>query len=267
MLSVLIESITTIFPKVAISQLIGWGISFLIDNHTFVDVAWGFNHLIMAGIQCTKCFTDFSFLQNSQRNMIGMALISLWFARLSGFLFKERIFKRHVDPRYEEMSQKRKINNNIHTFIQFQLQGFISLFTGFSINYLFKNPSKALGPVGIVGALTSLVGIIGEAIADNQLQKFKNENKVKGATFRGGLFKYSRHPNLFFDIVFWSGIALYSIDLDNLGGTLPTFFGPFCLWFVMAKLTIPVTEKHMKKSRPDWDKTLSETNKFLPFKI
>jgi hypothetical protein len=139
MLSVLINSIKTVFPKLAISQFIGWGISFIIDNHTFVDVAWGVNHLIFAGISCTNTFTDFSMLKNNPRNMVGMFLISLWFTRLSGFLFKERIFKRHVDPRYEEMSQKRKMNNNLHTFIQFQLQGFISLFTGFSINYLFTN--------------------------------------------------------------------------------------------------------------------------------
>jgi steroid 5-alpha reductase family enzyme len=267
MVHVLVNSIKSVFPKLAISQFIGWGISYIIDNHTFVDVAWGLNHLIFAGISCTNSFTDFSSLKSNPRNMVGMFLISLWFTRLSGFLFKERIFKRHVDPRYEEMAQKRKLNNNIHTFIQFQLQGFISLFTGFSINYLFTNPSNSLGPLGVVGAITCIVGVIGEAIADKQLQNFKNTNTEKGKTFRGGLFKHSRHPNLFFDIVFWTGIAIYSINPSNIIGSLPTFFGPLCLWFVMAKLTIPVTEKHMKKTRPDWDKTLKETNTFWPIKF
>ena len=267
MVDVLINSIKTIFPKLVVSQLIGWGISIGIDNHTFVDVAWGINHVVFAGLSCTNSFTDLSALKSNPRNMVGMFLISLWFARLSGFLFKERIFKRHVDPRYDEMAKTRKINNNVHTFIQFQLQGFMSLFTGFSINYLFINSSTALGPLGIIGVITCIIGLIGEATADKQLQNFKNTNTIKGNTFRDGLFKYSRHPNLFFDIVFWTGIAIYSINPANIIGSLPTFFGPLCLWFLMAKITIPITEKHMRTTRPDWEKTLKETNTFLPIKF
>lgn len=270
MLSKLSSSFKTVLPKLAISQAIGWGVSVAIDNHTLVDVAWGLNHFIFAGVTATNNLTDFSLLKSNPRNVIGMLLISLWFTRLSGFLFKERIFKKHQDPRYAEMSKNRNMNNNLHTLMQFQLQGFMSLFTGFSINYLFSgtaSASLALGPFGSIGLITCLIGIIGEAISDRQLQNFKNYNTVKGNTFRGGLFKYSRHPNLFFELVFWTGIAIYSINPANILASLPTFFGPLFLYFVMAKITIPITEAHMKKSRPDWDKIVSETNMFLPFKL
>lgn len=265
MINILKNSFTEILPKLAISQLIGWGISVGIDNTTLVDVAWGFNHFLFAAAASTGNFKNLSLLTSNPRNMIGMMLISVWFTRLSGFLFKERIYKRHVDPRYTELMEKRNMNKHFFSFFQFQIQGILILFTGFSINYLFLNPATTIGPMGYLGITTCLIGIIGEAIADRQLQDFKNTNTNPLATYRGGLFKKSRHPNLFFELVFWTGISIYSLNVSNLLFSLPTFLGPIALYFVMAKLTIPITEIHMKKKRPDYEKVLKETNRFLPF--
>lgn len=265
MVSIFINSLTSMLPKLAISQLIGWGMSCAIDNTTLVDVAWGFNHFLFAALSSTNNLKEIPLLLSHPRKLIGFALISLWFTRLSGFLFKERIWNRHVDPRYVELSKKRKMSTNIFSFFQFQLQGFLILFTGFSINYLFINPALQMGVTGIIGIATCLIGIVGEAIADNQLQNFKNMNTDPQATFRGGLFKKSRHPNLFFELVFWSGIAIYSLNPANLLFSLPTFLGPVSLYFVMTKLTIPITESHMRKKRTDYNKVLESTNKFLPF--
>ena len=266
MVSILLNSFSTILPKLAISQFIGWGISSIIDNTTLVDVAWGFNHfLFAAATAATDSFKNFSIFSNQPRKLVGFLLISFWFTRLSGFLFKERIFKRHVDPRYVEMAQKRKMNKYFFGFFQFQLQGLLSLITGFSINYVFLNPATTIGPLGYLGIAFCITGIIGETIADYQLQNFKNTNTNPQATLREGLFKKSRHPNLFFDLIFWTGIAIYSINPANLLNSLPTFIGPLFLYYVMSRLTIPITESHMKKKRPDYDKVLQSTNRFLPF--
>ena len=265
MINILKNSFTQILPKLAISQFIGWGISVAIDNTTLVDVAWGFNHLLFAAAASTANFKDLGALTSNPRKIIGMLLISVWFTRLSGFLFKERIYKRHVDPRYTELAEKRKLSKYLFGFIQFQLQGLLILFSGFSINYLFLNPAIAIGPFGYLGIATCLIGIIGEAIADQQLQNFKNTNTNPQATFREGLYKKSRHPNLFFELVFWTGISIYSLNPSNLLFTLPAFLGPISLYFIMTKLTIPITQAHMKKKRPDYDQVLKETNKFLPF--
>ena len=265
MVEILINSFKTVLPKLALSQLIGWGISVAIDNTTCVDVAWGVNHMLFATIASTGNFKDFSLISKNPRKFVAMVLISLWFTRLCGFLLKERIFKRHVDPRYTELAEKRKLSKYTFGFYQFQLQGLLSLFTGYSINYVFTHPSTNLGPLAYVGVAMCIVGIIGETVADLQIQKFKNTNTDPQAVFRGGLFKKSRHPNLFFEQMFWWGIAVYSVNTRNLIGCLPTFFGPLFLWFVMSGLTIPITEAHMKTKRPEYYKVVAETNKFLPF--
>lgn len=265
MINIFKNSLTQILPKLAVSQFIGWGISVAIDNTTLVDVAWGFNHLLFAAAVSTANFKDLGLLASNPRKMVGMFLISVWFTRLAGFIFKERIYNRHVDPRYTELAENRNMSKYFFGFIQFQTQGLLILFTGFSINYLFLNPATIIGPLGYLGIVTCLVGVIGEAIADQQLQNFKNTNTNPQAVFREGLFKKSRHPNLFFEIVFWTGISIYSLNPSNLLLSLPAFLGPISLYFIMAKLTIPITEAHMKKKRPNYDQVLRQTNKFLPF--
>jgi steroid 5-alpha reductase family enzyme len=56
----------------------------------------------------------------------------------------------------------------------------------------------------------------------------------------------SRHPNLFFELLVWVGFAIGGLtDYISVIG----FIGPILLWLVMDKLTLPLTEKHMKDSR------------------
>jgi steroid 5-alpha reductase family enzyme len=62
-----------------------------------------------------------------------------------------------------------------------------------------------------------------------------------------GLWKKSRHPNLFFELMTWTGFALVGYKAEYID--LLAFIGPFLLWCVMYFLSIPVSRDHMIKSR------------------
>jgi steroid 5-alpha reductase family enzyme len=76
-----------------------------------------------------------------------------------------------------------------------------------------------------------------------------------------GLWRKSRHPNLFFDLITWFCFALGSIcDLISLCSLI----GPVILFCVMEFLTTPLTEEHMKKKRGEaYEQYVSRTNKYL----
>jgi steroid 5-alpha reductase family enzyme len=63
-----------------------------------------------------------------------------------------------------------------------------------------------------------------------------------------GLWRKSRHPNLFFDLVTWTCFAVASI-CDPI--SICSLIGPVALFCVMEFLTTPLTEAHMKKKRGD----------------
>jgi steroid 5-alpha reductase family enzyme len=244
----------THYPKVLVSQIIFWGLSTLIKNPTLVDVAWGANHFII-GLSILNS-NGFSF----NNYYIGLPLLTLWFLRLSGFIFYNRIWKPHVDPRYEHMRRNR--NEILYYFFQFQIQGVLCVFTSIPLYFLFTN--KSLTPLNLFGVGLCIAGIIGEALADHQLQKHKDTRTNNNSVFKGGLFKYSRHPNLFFELTFWSGISLLSVNLNNPCSLL-SLSGPILLYLIMRYLTIPITTKHMMKTKPNYKEHIAESNMFWPF--
>jgi steroid 5-alpha reductase family enzyme len=246
------------FIKVAISQVVMWSISTAISNPTLVDVAWGLNHVIVGvGV------LSMNYPKLSYPSIIGSSLLFLWFFRLSGFIFYNRIYKKYVDPRYEKLAQKRNINKTAFYFIQFQLQGVLSVLTSIPL-YFALSSVRSLSMVNYMFAAFAAIGIIGEAIADQQLQNFKSNRKEGEQLFREGLFKKARHPNLFFELVFWVGIAGFAYNPSNIG-SLFAFVGPAMLWAIMYYLTIPVTTKHMMRTKTNYDQVIRETNMFFPF--
>jgi steroid 5-alpha reductase family enzyme len=87
------------------------------------------------------------------------------------------------------------------------------------------------------------------------LQTTQEKNKV----FTGGLYKYSRHPNYFWESVFWLGISI--ISLQN------SLFG--MVWFLVITILllfvswVPLQEKRHKK-KDNWEAYSSKTPKFIP---
>ena len=85
----------------------------------------------------------------------------------------------------------------------------------------------------------------------------------EGHIFQEGLFKRSRHPNLFFELATWVGFAISGIFYYY---NLLAFVGPIALFFVMDKLTVPITEAYMLRSRGQKYLDYKErTNKYWPF--
>ena len=82
--------------------------------------------------------------------------------------------------------------------------------------------------------------------------------------FRGGLWEYSRHPNLFFELMVWIGFGFAGIS-NGEWESLLAFVAPLLLFLIMNYLTVPITEKYIKDTRPEFDDYCSKTNKYIPF--
>ena len=60
----------------------------------------------------------------------------------------------------------------------------------------------------LAGLIVLVVGFLIELIADIQMYNFKRKIMNKGEVMMTGLWKYSRHPNYFGEMVFWWGLYL-----------------------------------------------------------
>jgi steroid 5-alpha reductase family enzyme len=109
-----------------------------------------------------------------------------------------------------------------------------------------------------------LLAVLGETFADRQLANFRADPKNKGQVCQTGLWKYSRHPNYFFEWLHWWTYA--AIGIGHWWGWINLLF-PAAMAFFLFKLTgIPSTEEQALKSRGEaYRRYQQSTNRFFPW--
>ncbi len=92
-----------------------------------------------------------------------------------------------------------------------------------------------------------LLSVSGESIADRQLARFRANPANKGKTCRDGLWRYSRHPNYFFEWLHWFTYVLLAVQspLWWLAWSGPLVMYVFLRWVS----GIPFTEAQALRSR------------------
>jgi steroid 5-alpha reductase family enzyme len=111
------------------------------------------------------------------------------------------------------------------------------------------------------GLLVWIVGFAFEAAADFQLARFKRSSAGTGRIMTSGLWKYSRHPNYFGEVVLWWGIFIVALSVP-LGWA--TFIGPLVITVLILRVSgIPLLEKKYS-GNPDFEEYRRRTSAFFP---
>lgn len=223
-------------------------------NPSMVDVAWSIGHWI-AG-------TIFLFANGVHiRVLLLWIVLTIWALRLAGYLYWTRIRVGIIDKRYTTLSQQWRIAPAIGFFFNFQLQGLLILLTLTSLYFNGQAINTALGWLDGIGLLLSVIGIVFCSIADLQLRHFVQNHP--GDVCDVGLWKYSRHPNYFFEWLVWVGFALTALSAHY--GWLG-LISPLTLYVIMTRITGPMTENASKASKgKKYEDYQAKTPMFFPF--
>ena len=108
------------------------------------------------------------------------------------------------------------------------------------------------------------IGLAWESISDLQLKAFRKDPKNKGKICKSGLWKYSRHPNYFGDLVVWISIFTFSISSKNLLFIAGSFLSPLIMGSIFYYITGPIMDQAMMQSRPDYKKYMENSNSLIP---
>ena len=219
---------------------------------SMVDVAWGGGFALVAWIAEYK--------YPSARSLLVAVLVSLWALRIISHL-AQRVFGGKDDPRYLEISKKWKGNFWLRAYSSiFLLQGLIILLVTLPVVATTGEQNPDLAGLSVLGAAFWATGFLVEMHADKQLRVFLADKNNKGKVMDRGLWKYSRHPNYFGEIVQWWAIAL--IALQTHGGWLG-LLGPLVLTFLIVFVSgIPPIENR-KKSDPAYADYMRRTSPLI----
>jgi steroid 5-alpha reductase family enzyme len=230
-----------------------------INNYSIVDSAWALSFLITAWF--------YSALSPAfpERRLLVLIPVSFWSLRLGLHLFV-RIKGHHPkeDGRYlmlrERYTQAKGVEHGFFWFFQYQAWSVVLLSAPFLIPMM--NPNPGLFFFEWLGIGIFAVGLLGETIADLQVSSFRTRNP--GKTCDQGLWRYSRHPNYFFECVIW--IGFFTIALGSPLGWISGYAPLLILHLVLNVTGIPYAESQSLKSRGDEYRRYQErTSRFIPW--
>ena len=161
---------------------------------------------------------------------------------------------------------RRKWGEKADTYLLlfFQFQALLVPLFSLPLIVVAHNESPGLTGFDILGILIFLTAVIGEGIADRQLGRFRSDPANKGKTCRQGLWRYSRHPNYFFEWIHWWAYVAFGAGSPYFWITL---MGPLLMWIFLFRITgIPATEEQAIASRgDDYRDYQRTTSRFFPW--
>ena len=239
-------------------MLLGWVVSLISKNVTHVDSLWGVGFVLIAWL--TFGMAD-GFV--GRRVLISL-LVTLWGLRLSLHLSR-RNWGHGEDPRYAAWRAKSGDRFWLVSLGKvFVLQAVFLWIIALALQWAQISPvPDRFTAWDILGLAVWIVGFGFEAVADQQLYRFKADPANKGRVMDQGLWAYSRHPNYFGEALMWWGVFL--IALSTPAGWW-TMISPVVITVVLLKMTgVSLMEKTIVHTKPGYRDYIARTNAFIPW--
>ncbi|EPZ49989.1 PF06966 family protein [Bacteriovorax sp. BAL6_X] len=235
---------------------IGWLISLNIKVFSYLDFYWSTSFLVVI----TSLLLYRPELLESFQAILLCLLYAFWSMRLSTHLF-QRIRKTGEDSRYLTLKKKWKIMYGVYLYGLFIGEAVLTVILSIP---LFLLSIESLTLFNFLGSTLFTIALIGEMIADRQLKSFISSKNNKGKVCDIGLWKYSRHPNYFFETLIWLSYGVYGLDMER-----PITFIGFIPYIIMLYLItsvtgVPAAEESSLKSKGEVYRDYQKrTNRFL----
>lgn len=204
----------------------------------------------------------FFLVKNNTYSLVEMTivfLVTVWGLRLAWYLL-QRIIKMGRDKRFDEIREK-PLKLVSFWLMQAVVVWLIFIPVAVVLSSVTKNPSTATA----VGVLLWLSGFLIELISDQQ--KFLFKKQYPNEFISTGLWRYSRHPNYFGEVLLWWGVFIVATPFLD-GWLWLSIIGPLTISFVILFVSgIPVIEKSYDKKyggRKDYREYKRSTSLFIP---
>jgi steroid 5-alpha reductase family enzyme len=228
-----------------------------LKRNDIADVVWGpgFFVLSLAGL----------YYNPNVLNFILSVVIAVWAFRLAWHVGARFRAKKKEDQRYIDFRKNWGKHQALGAWGKvFMLQGFFMLLVAMPIIFASISKESGFGILNYFGLAVFLVGYAFEVVGDKQLKNFVSKPENKGKIIQSGLWRYSRHPNYFGEVLLWWGIWLFTWSTPYF---LLGIIGPLTITFLILKVSgIPMLEKKYSGNF-EFEQYKKRTSVFFPMPV
>jgi len=244
---------------VMVAVMVGlWVLQLRVRNVSIADVGW------CAGLIAVVLWYTTQATGATERKTLVAALAVIYAGRLGLYILLNRVIGKTEEARYRHLREQWGSSESVMMFGYFQLQALAVVIFSLPFLVVIQNPTPPFVLIDIVGLLIWVVAVFGETMADLQLAQFRSKAWNRDRVCRDGLWRYSRHPNYFFEWLHWWAYVAMGVTTP---GWFLTWIGPIGMGWALLKVTgIPWVERQALASRgEDYREYQRTTNAFVPW--
>lgn len=226
-------------------------------NAGIVDAIWAFS---LGGLAVFYALVGSA---PAETRLTLAVLGGLWGLRLGSHLWS-RTWGHAEDWRYAQLRAEWGTAANRKMFGFFQFQNlFTLLLSASAFLTVAYRPDEAPNWAQALALGIWVSAVLGETLADNQMEEFRRLPENRGRVCDQGLWYYSRHPNYFFECLHW--LAYVPLALGSPWGWL-SCAAPLVMAGLLMKLSgIPMLEKGLMQRKPDYADYVARTSALIPW--
>jgi steroid 5-alpha reductase family enzyme len=232
----------------------------LTNNSSMYDPYWSVAPLVIAPY---FAFGPWAAGANRSHIFAAFLVVGFWGVRLT-YNWARR-WKGLADEDFRYVDQRRKHGRRywVVSFLGIHLFPTILVFLGCLPLYYAATSKLPFNALDSLGLLIASIAIWFEATADRQLHAFSQSPREPGSVLATGLWRYSRHPNYFGEILFWWGVLAFGLA----GSTKAwwTGIGALAITALFKFVSVPLIDKRMLEKRPHYAANLRSTNAIFPW--
>ncbi|MBX3099618.1 MAG: DUF1295 domain-containing protein [Salinibacterium sp.] len=241
-----------------------WIASLITHDHSWVDRIWSIVPAVYVWV-----FAGYAGFSDPRLNVMGV-LVTLWAARLTFNFARKGGYTGTEDYRWPILrARMNRWQFELFNFFFIALyQNVILLLITLPAFTAYEHRATPFGVLDAVVAVAFLALLVGETIADQQQWNFQARKRAGGANFRPrflqtGLWKFSRHPNFFFEQAQWW--VLFLFGALAAGSVLQwTVVGAVLLTVLFVGSTI-FTESITRGKYPEYAEYQETTSPIIPW--
>ncbi len=235
-----------VLGAMALVMTAAWVFQRAVGNAGWVDVFWTFG----SGLSCAAVALlplDAQALSSWRQSMIA-GLQLLWALRLGSYVAL-RVRLGPEDARYAALRTAWGARFQSRMFWLLIVQAPATALLSLSVWLAAHVPSATLRPADAVGIALILICIAGEGLADAQMRRFKAQRNQPGAVCEIGLWRWSRHPNYFFETLAWVAYPVIAVRFSD-AASWAALIAPLVMYALVRFLTgVPALEASLLRSK------------------
>jgi steroid 5-alpha reductase family enzyme len=233
-------------------------------NSGFVDPHWSLAPIFIALYFALVRSADPGHEPSLLRQMILVPLVAAWGIRLTYNWMRGFGGFDHEDWRYAKLRSEFGARywlvelGGIHVFqMGLTFLGCLALYPALAVG------PHPFGPLDLAAIAVTTLAIWIEMTADRQLHDFAGEAHAPGTILDRGLWRFSRHPNYFGEILFWWGLYLFGLAADPSWWW--TVVGPLGITSMFVFVSLPLIEERQAERRPGHAEYARQVSVLVPW--